>query len=177
VLEIGAGTTPDERATETLDIREDLDGIDYPGVDIGRDRWPVETGAISLVVASHVLEHVPPDRLAHVFEEAARVLEPGGALHALVPHAGSWDAYTDPTHQGSGGWTPDVTGYFDGRLEPYFTQLEWRVYAEAQLEFPTVLRPSLRLSWTTTNGTLSTELVSLPFVTGVVEFRATVPDK
>lgn len=176
VLDIGAGMNPDSRATETLDIREDLPNIDYPGVDIGNDEWPIESNRYEAVIANHVLEHVSPSEIKHVFDEVDRVLTTGGTFHAVVPHAGTWDAYTDPTHQGTGGWTPDVNGYFNGELEPYFTDLGWRTKTVAHLEFPTLLRPTLRLSGTTSDGTVSTELVKLPLVTGTVSFEATTGD-
>ena len=172
VLEIGAGRSPDPRATVTLDIRSDLEHVDYGGVDVAHDRWPFEDDRFDRVVARHVLEHVPPDRLGDLFEEADRVLTDGGAFEIVVPHAGSWDANTDATHYGTGGWTPDVEGYFTGDLEPYWPNLDWDVTARAHLSVPSFLRESVRLSFTTGNGGLSTELVKIPFVTGVVTVLA-----
>lgn len=174
VLEIGAGQTPDPRATVTLDIREDLDHIDHGGVDIGVDQWPVKENSFDLVVANHVLEHVPPDRLGFVFDEIDRVVESGGEFHAVLPHAGSWQAATDPTHQGSGGWTPDVVQYFTGELEEYFPHLAWCVDAHANLSFPLFLREELRVTLSVSRGDVSYELMKVPFVSGEVEFEATI---
>lgn len=174
VLEIGAGQSPDPRATETLDIREDLDHIDYGGVDIGTDRWPVDANSIDLVVANHVLEHVPPNLIGHVFKEVNRVVKSGGKFHALVPHAGSWQAATDLTHYGSGGWTPDVVQYFSGDLEEYFPDMTWHVSARANLSFPLFIREELRIMFSVSRGDISHELMKIPFVSGEVEFEVTV---
>jgi SAM-dependent methyltransferase len=174
VLEIGAGQSPDSSATETLDIRDDLSHIDYPGVDIGKDRLPVEDNSIDHVIANHVLEHVSPESLGHVFHEVDRVLKSGGTFQVVTPHSGSWQAATDPTHQGTGGWTPDVVKYFDGQLEGYFPELDWDVRARAKLSFPLFVREHLRLTWSISRGDVSHELIKIPFVSGEVEFEATV---
>jgi SAM-dependent methyltransferase len=51
------------------------------------ERWPfAEDGAYDLVIFNHVLEHVK--NWWHNFEEAARVLKPGGAIIVYVPSAG-----------------------------------------------------------------------------------------
>lgn len=174
VLEIGAGQSPDKRATETLDIREDLDHIDYCGVDISKDQWPVEDDSVDVVVANHVLEHVPPEGIGYVFDEVDRVVLSNGEFHAVVPHAGSWQAATDPTHQGTGGWTPDVAKYFTGKLEEYFPELDWDVETRANLSFPLFLREALRFQFSISRGDISNEVVKVPFVSGEVEFKATI---
>lgn len=174
VLEVGAGQSPDSRATETLDIRNDLEHVDYGGVDIGADEWPVGDNSFDMVVANHVVEHVPPESIGHVFREVDRVVETGGTFHVVTPHAGTWQAATDPTHQGSGGWTPDVVKYFTGELEQYFPNLDWSVNARANLSFPLVLRERFRLEFSTTRGAISNEIVKVPFVSGEVEFWATI---
>ena len=174
ILEIGAGQSPDPRATETLDIRQDLEHIDYGGVDIGVDEWPVERDSVDQVIANHVLEHVPPERIGYVFSEVDRVVRSGGEFIVRVPHAGSWEAATDPTHQGTGGWTPDIVQYFSGELEEYFPELAWDVTAEADLSFPLFLRERLRVSILVERGDISHELMKIPFVSGEVHFRATI---
>lgn len=172
-LELGAGKNPSPAATHTLDIREDLDHIDFPGVDIGVDRWPLEDESVDLIIANHVFEHIERANISHMFREVDRVLKEGGRLEATVPHAGAWEAHTDPTHQGPGGWTPDIDEYFSaGSLEGYWTDLEWTVSATAQVAFPVFVRPSLRLRTTVSRGAISNELVKIPFVSGIVTFVA-----
>ncbi|WP_096389002.1 methyltransferase domain-containing protein [Halopenitus persicus] len=174
ILEIGAGQSPDSRATETLDIRDDLEHIDYSGIDIGADEWPVGNDSIDMVIANHVVEHVSPESIGHIFEEVDRVVQKGGRFHVIVPHTGTWQAATDPTHQGTGGWTPDIVEYFTGNLEEYFPKLKWNVSAKANLSFPLFLRERLRLHFTISSGSISSEIVKIPFVSGEVEFWATI---
>ena len=172
VLEIGAGCVPDDRSTMTLDIRTDLEHIDHPGVDVGVDEWPIESESVDMVIANHVVEHIPPARIGHLFEEVDRVLTEGGIFHVVTPHVGSWAAATDPTHYGTGGWTPSVTDYFTGELEQYWPDLQWNAYAWATLTFPTFFRERRRVELRVSDGGLSFELLKSPFVTGVTEFIA-----
>lgn len=172
ILEIGSGLNPDDRATVTVDIRTDLEYIDVGGVDIGTDQLPFDDRSFSRVIADNVLEHIPPGQIGHVFEEVDRVLQPKGVFEVIIPHAGTWAARTDPTHYGTGGWTPDIEKYFTGELQEYWPGINWDVSTAAKLEVPTFLRTSLRLSVRINHGGLSTELAKLPFVTGTVEFVA-----
>lgn len=178
VLELGAGESPHASATTTLDIREDLDHIDVAGVDVGRDEWPVESEAFDRVIAFDLVEHVPGERLGHVFDEVDRVLRPGGEFVARMPHAGTWEAWTDLTHAGTGGTTPSVVEEFaEEGVHGYWSGLGWEVEARAELSFPSILRRSRRARVETTNGNVSAELVKIPFVTGLVFVEARKPSR
>ncbi|WP_430504719.1 methyltransferase domain-containing protein [Haloparvum sp. PAK95] len=172
ILEVGAGQNPTEEATITLDIREDLDHIDHGGVDIGDDEWPIEESSISEVIANHVFEHIPPENIGHVFSEIDRVLISGGQFRMRTPHAGTWASATDPTHQGTGGTTPDITKYFTGELEEYWPHLDWNVEAWTQIEFPLFLRSRFRVTKKVYNGVWAHQILKIPFVTGEVFFEA-----
>lgn len=104
VLEVGAGTTPDERSTVRADIMA-VDDIDET-FDI-RKQWPFDDGSFDGLIATHVLEHLPQhDDLEHVFSEAARVLCPNGWFEVTVPIGA--DSFADPTHSIYWTWTtPD----------------------------------------------------------------------
>lgn len=91
VVDVGAGYTPDTRATETADMH-DLPGVDHQ-FDI-RAAWPFDDDALAGVVMSHVLEHVTDQ--AAVLREAARCIQPGGWLEVEVPVGA--DAFADPDH-------------------------------------------------------------------------------
>lgn len=168
VLDIGAGEHPHPDATATLDIREDID-VDYPGVDIAHDEWPIDTRSVDRVICSHVLEHVPPTSFGHVFGEFDRILVDGGTAHITMPHAGTWAAGTDLTHQGTGGTTPDVDRYFADKrndaLERYWPDLDWNVEAYTDVEFPSFLRSSLRLRYRVESGHRSIQILKIPFTT------------
>lgn len=165
ILELGAGTDPSPKSTHTLDIRTDIP-VDYPGINIAEDRIPLEEHSVDQVVGYHILEHVPPERIGFVFKEIDRVLRPSGEGHFETPHAGTWSAATDPTHQGVGGFTPDIDMYINGKPSSYWPEIKWDVSAYANLEFPTFLRPSLRVGFELREH--SREMVKLPFVDGTV---------
>ena len=181
-LDVGAGDDPHPKATHTLDIREDLPHLDFPGVDISRDTWPPDDNSVRRIVGQDILEHIPRERIGHVIREIDRVLAPGGVARLRAPHAGTAGAMRDPTHQGPGGFTPEVAGYFGGHDDDYFDRrhaeywpdVSLDVDAWADLEFPTLIRDSLRVNVRTRKNELSTELVKVPFVAGdvTIEFRA-----
>lgn len=87
--------------------------------------WPVVDGGVTSIRASHVMEHVPSgaERIA-VFNEAHRVLVPGGTFEVIVPGAVArdeggmlgWWAIADPTHVSL--WVPESFHYFDGTFAP-----------------------------------------------------------
>lgn len=173
VLELGAGESPYSEADVTIDIREDLEEIDYGGVDVGSDTLPVDDECFDVVVMFQVLEHIPADSIGNLFRECDRVLRHSGLLHIELPHAGTISAHTDLTHQGSGGTTPAVRRYFeDGGSQQYWSDLAWDVETQAELSFPTVVAGSRRVSWTIRNAAVSHAFTKLPFVTGSVTMQA-----
>lgn len=90
VVDVGAGEEPDERATETLDIQPPADHV----ADL-ESEWPFESHTVDTVIATHVLEHL--SNPVHFFQEAARVIRPGGTLEVTVPLGE--DAKTDHDHE------------------------------------------------------------------------------
>lgn len=173
ILEIGAGENPTNEATDTLDIRKDLNHIDYPGVDIGRDRFPLDDESVDKIIANHVLEHIQPENVGHVFQEVNRVLRVGGEFTGVMPHAGTWLAATDFTHQGTGGTTPAMKGYFDSSLEPYWPELDWDAKTWSELTWPLWVRENWRRVSVVKDGARSMQLVKIPGVTGTVHFTIT----
>lgn len=173
ILEIGAGLNPTPHADKTLDIRDDLNHIDYPGIDIGRDEWPLDEEAVDVIIAYDVIEHVPPELIGHVWEEADRILKPGGRLIAHLPHAGTWAAMTDPTHQGTGGTTPSIAAKWDDTAHGYWSHLGWNVESYAELSFPTLFPSWSQITINISNGHLTSELVKIPFVDAYVWIDAT----
>jgi SAM-dependent methyltransferase len=77
VLELGCG--PARRHADAVTV----DALDFEGVDA--------------VHSYHFLEHL--DSLARIVAEIARVLRPGGVLHAVVPHFSNPYYYSDYTHR------------------------------------------------------------------------------
>ncbi len=82
-------------------------GMDYrkePGVDIVHDLekfpWPLPDECASLVMASHVVEHINPHGGTFIsfMNEAWRVLKPDGEFLIAAPYATSPGMFRDPTH-------------------------------------------------------------------------------
>ena len=97
--------------------------------------WPLEKASVDLVVCMLVLEHIA--NLDHVFQEAARVLRPGGEffvceLHPFRQHQGCQARFTDVN---SGdlvlvqAFLHDVSDYVNTSIEHGFQVIrlgEWR---------------------------------------------------
>jgi len=79
------GSSPLENATGV-----DLDYPDYDGINL-----PFETESQDFVHSSHMLEHVPTENLAKVFQEQHRVLKVGGHLVISVPHQFLYERKTE----------------------------------------------------------------------------------
>lgn len=80
--------------------------------------WPTPDGSVNAVRASHVMEHIPAGQpRIDVFNEAHRVLAPGGTFEVIVPLlVGTWHAVADPTHVSF--WVEQSFHYFDGLFAP-----------------------------------------------------------
>lgn len=92
--------------------------------------WPADDSTVASARASHVLEHIPAgtERIA-VFNEAWRVLQPGGTLEVIVPlliHANgapTWQAVADPTHVSF--WCRESFDYFCGQIAQADYGIRW----------------------------------------------------
>lgn len=69
-----------------------LSGADYL-CDIAQEPLPFADGSVDHLFSSHCLEHIQPDRLAHVFREFTRVAADGALLELWHPHAFHRDAF------------------------------------------------------------------------------------
>lgn len=121
-LDLGAGSCPREGFTG-VDIVKIGDGIAFDLV--SGLRWPWETSSIEELASSHFIEHIPNDNvmtmserpcpcgaancrsrqqvrkdaLFFFFDEAFRVIQPGGLFYLTWPALKSSDAFRDPTHR------------------------------------------------------------------------------
>jgi SAM-dependent methyltransferase len=86
---------------------EDFIGVDFrkmKGVDVVWDLevfpFPFPDDCASLVVATHVLEHIQPHKGVFIdfMNEVWRIMKYGGEFAFVVPYAGSPGYWQDPTH-------------------------------------------------------------------------------
>lgn len=68
--------------------------------------WPAESASVDELHCSHFIEHIPmaeteegQDLLFAFFDEAFRVLKPGGTMTVVWPSLKSVRAFQDPTHR------------------------------------------------------------------------------
>lgn len=94
ILDVGCGANKTEGAIG-LDNnpRTNADVIH----DLGEFPYPFADGEFDLVVASHVVEHVP-DVMAFI-GELHRITKNGGTIRILTPHYTNPDWPNDPTHR------------------------------------------------------------------------------
>lgn len=66
--------------------------------DIEETPWPLDNKVCSVIMMSHLIEHIKPWFQFDVINEAWRVLEVGGVLLISTPHGKSFGYLQDPTH-------------------------------------------------------------------------------
>lgn len=96
IIVLGAGKVQRIEGADHQDILK-LEGINRV-FDLNVPRWPLEENCYSLVVASHVVEHL--DNLINFMNNCHRILKPGGKVYIETPNAGANPDLThcDPTH-------------------------------------------------------------------------------
>lgn len=170
-LDVGGGAHPHPEATAVIDLREDIESIEYPGVDISTEEWPLPDNSVRRIVSSHTLEHIPRHRLFHVFKELARVLVSGGKADIVVPHVNTFNADRNPYHTGSGGFSLMLITHLDSTQETEAGLNGLRAEGYAQFEWPTMVRPSVRVSVKIEQPRIAYALTNIPFISGEIIVR------
>lgn len=114
-LDLGSGAHPREGFTPV--DREKVTCETVVCDLVSGDRWPWADSSVDELSSSHFIEHIPADevwcvrsqqgsvvgyqkdRLLWFFDEAFRVIKPGGLFHLTWPALKSTDAFRDPTHR------------------------------------------------------------------------------
>ena len=115
-----------------------MDIAPLPGVDIVHDinvhPWPLPDECVSIAVASHIIEHIPPVVIdggktrfpfLEFMDELWRVMRVDGAAHLVAPHGSSQGYLQDPTHCNAINEATFV--YFDP-LDPVTNGLLYKCY-------------------------------------------------
>ncbi|MFC1709490.1 methyltransferase domain-containing protein [Candidatus Omnitrophota bacterium] len=94
-LDVGCGFNKQPKFVG-LDIRP------VKGVDIIHDAesvpYPLPKESCHTILASHLVEHISPQKFMQVMAEWWRLLKFGGQLWISTPYAGSFGYWQDPTH-------------------------------------------------------------------------------
>lgn len=85
-----------------------------------RDTWKFSDDSVGVIRAYHILEHLPDT--IHFFNEAFRVLAPGGFLLIEVPTVAGSGAFSDPTH----------VKFFNERSFEYYTNKDLARFIQPQ---------------------------------------------
>ena len=107
-----------------------MDKRELPGIEIVHDievfPWPVKDGECSVIMMSHLVEHIKPWLQIDLMNEAWRVLEPNGLLLISTPYAGSFRYFQDPTHCAP--WNEATVEYFleDKPLYQVYKPKPWK---------------------------------------------------
>ena len=108
-------------------------GVDkrgVPGVEVVHDvevlPWPIESNTVSVILCSHLIEHIKPWLQVDFMDECWRVLEDNGVLMISTPYGGSFRYHQDPTHCCS--WNEATPEYFikDTPLYQVYKPRPWK---------------------------------------------------
>ena len=97
------------RGAVGMDIRA-VEGVDIVH-NITQVPWPLPDACCHRVLMSHILEHIPPDKIMGLMSEVHRVLMPNGQAMISMPYGVSPRALQDPTHFRC--WIESVPQYWD----------------------------------------------------------------
>lgn len=108
---------------------KNLDKFKLPGVDIVHDinnPLPFPDNTFDFVLASHIIEHLGPDRKIYILRELWRVTKVGCNIEIMVPNWNHRNAYIDPTHLSV--WEIHTVDYFvPGHWANYYSDIRWKI--------------------------------------------------
>ena len=116
----------DRRALPGIDIVHDLEDVPYPLPD----------ACCQIILASHIIEHLAPQRMLAIMDELWRLLLPDGQLIIAMPYAVGPRFVQDPTHCNP--WNEVTPKYFTPdcpQLYSIYTPKPWTI---EQLEWDSI---------------------------------------
>lgn len=108
-----------------------MDKRKLPGVDVVHDieelPWPFPSNTFDRIIMSHVMEHIKPWIVMDLMNDIWRVMKPEGQIFLVMPYAGSFGHYMDPTHIKP--WNEATPQYFDPEFDLYriYNPKPWKI--------------------------------------------------
>ena len=109
-------------------------------MDLAMDWKEIADDSVGVLRAYHILEHLPDS--IHFFNEAYRVLAPGGLLLIEVPSSNGMAAFSDPTH----------ISFYNQLSFEYFTNESYGKYVRPQLKAKFQKSRVVEYNWQTPFG-------------------------
>lgn len=132
VLNLACGNSPLSNATNHdrtlfaayVDVAHDLSSAPWP--------WP--DASFDTIVAHSILEHL--DSFYAFFDEAWRILRPGGSIEVIVPRYDHVNVAIDPTHKR--GYAVESFHFLDpdtkwGKKAHMYSERKWRILELTEL--------------------------------------------
>lgn len=105
----------DKVANDKVDLVWDLEVTPYP----------IPDNSATIMIASHIIEHLKPWLFIGIMDEWWRIMQPEGQLMIATPYAGSPMFWQDPTH--IAGFNEVTFTYFDP-LEAHVGNINYNIY-------------------------------------------------
>jgi SAM-dependent methyltransferase len=117
--------------------------------DLNADRWQFSDNSVGVLRAYHVVEHLKD--VVHFFNEAYRVLAPGGLLLIEVPSVNGPGAFGDPTHR----------NFFNTLTFEYFTNQQYAQYIQPKYTGRFQKARVVEYEWQNKIPVISAQLIAL----------------
>ncbi len=123
-LDIGCGNNK-QQGFVGMDARE-LKGVDIVH-NLEEFPYPLPDNCCSIILGSHIVEHIKPWFTISMFDELWRIMKVGGELVLSTPYAGSRGFWQDPTH--CNGFNEVTFQYFDTEYPLYniYKPKPWKI--------------------------------------------------
>lgn len=153
-LNLGCGHDIRPAEDGWLNVDAFLDDERIMKMDMTKTPWPFADDSFDVVLASHVMEHVPllyreqdgvtRDILFIIMEEVHRVLKPGGEFHVEVPLGGTDADHSNPQHYRH--WRRNWWTFFEPEgKENYYSTARFTVVSDTRVRYGVRFADRLRI--------------------------------
>jgi hypothetical protein len=138
-LDVGGGPNP-QPGYVVMDRRQVNGKVDIVW-ECERTPWPLPDNCCSIVLMSHLWEHLDPAKTIDIANEVWRVMEPGGQWQIVTPYGNSYGYLQDPTHRNP---AVEATWFYfcpkrpDGKQSPLYHVYEPKPWELVKCEYQIV---------------------------------------